>query len=95
MGNGAENGLRFKNGAALDKALKIRAAVLDKTGIVTRGEPAVTDVIPSKTWDGDGQVLLRLVACAERGSEHPLGDAVVRKAKEQKLVLVDPTAPTF
>ncbi|MBX3063343.1 MAG: copper-translocating P-type ATPase [Anaerolineae bacterium] len=91
VGKGAEHGILFKNSAALEKALKIKAVVLDKTGTVTRGEPAVTDVITSKTWNGDAQALLRLVGSAERGSEHPLGDAVVRQAREQKLALVDPT----
>ncbi|MBX3063825.1 MAG: copper-translocating P-type ATPase [Anaerolineae bacterium] len=90
VGKGAENGILFKNSAALEKALKIKAVVLDKTGTVTRGEPAVTDILTSKLWQQDQQSLLRLAASAERGSEHPLGDAVVRKAKEQQLTLSDP-----
>ncbi len=92
VGKGAENGILFKNSEALEQALKIRAVVLDKTGTVTRGEPTVTDVIASQTWGGaDGRDrLLQLAASVERGSEHPLGMAVVRAAQDAKLSLSDP-----
>src|SRR5713226_6817121 len=91
VGKGAENGVLFKNSAALEKALKINAVVLDKTGTVTRGEPAVTDVVVSKSWAGDTNRLLQLAASAERGSEHPLGTAVVKAAQSAGLTLSEPS----
>jgi Cu+-exporting ATPase len=94
VGKGAENGILFKNSEALEQALRINAVVLDKTGTVTRGEPTVTDVIASQTWAGGerpGDRLLQLAASAERGSEHPLGAAVVRAAQEASLKLSEPT----
>ncbi len=94
VGKGAENGILFKNSEALEQALRINAVVLDKTGTVTRGEPTVTDVIASKTWAGGERPsdrLLQLAASAERGSEHPLGAAVVRAAQEASLKLSEPT----
>lgn len=90
VGKGAENGVLFKNSAALEKAHKIKAVVLDKTGTVTRGEPVVTDVVVSKTWTGDKNRLLQLAASAERGSEHPLGTAVVKAAQAAGLALSEP-----
>src|SRR5579859_1151981 len=91
VGKGAENGVLFKNSAALEQALKINAIVLDKTGTLTRGEPAVTDVVVSKAWAGDSNRLLQLAASAERGSEHPLGTAVVKAAQSAGLALSAPT----
>jgi Cu+-exporting ATPase len=93
IGKGAENGILFKNSEALEQALRINAVVLDKTGTVTRGEPTVTDVIASKSWAADERPrdrLLQLAASAERGSEHPLGGAVVRAAQEAGLKLSEP-----
>ncbi len=92
VGKGAENGILFKNSEALEQALKINAVVLDKTGTLTRGEPAVTDVLTGTSWSGDKDQLLRLAASAERGSEHPLGEAVVRAAQSAGLALSAPTA---
>jgi len=96
-GKGAENGILFKNSAALERAHKLRAVVLDKTGTITQGEPAVTDVVisdcvaESKSEIGNRESeVLRLAASAERGSEHPLGEAIVRAAKEKGLALVEP-----
>ncbi|MCC7446787.1 MAG: copper-translocating P-type ATPase [Anaerolineae bacterium] len=92
VGKGAEAGILFKNSEALEQALKINAVVLDKTGTITRGEPAVTDIVPSQSWSGGTpDKLLKLAASAERGSEHPLGAAVVRAAQEAKLALTDPS----
>ncbi|HLY26848.1 MAG TPA: heavy metal translocating P-type ATPase [Aggregatilineales bacterium] len=92
VGKGAENGILFKNSAALEQALKIQAVVLDKTGTLTRGEPAVTDIVVSKTWtEGSQDSLLRLGASAERGSEHPLGTAIVKEAQSRNLSLSAPT----
>ena len=86
-GKGAENGVLIKGGEALETAHKLQTIVLDKTGTITKGEPVVTDVIPVAGMDG-GE-LLRLLASAERGSEHPLGEAIVRAAGEKHLKLSD------
>ncbi len=77
-GKGAENGVLVRDGAALEHAERIDAVVLDKTGTITRGEPSVTVVRPAAGVDE--RALLRLAATAERGSEHPLGEAIVRHA---------------
>ncbi|MGB7342059.1 MAG: heavy metal translocating P-type ATPase [Phototrophicaceae bacterium] len=87
-GRGAEMGVLFKNSESLENAHRLQTITLDKTGTITRGEPTVTDVI---TVDGfDEMDMLRLAASAERGSEHPLGEAVVKFAKYHKLKLSNP-----
>ena len=88
-GKGAENGILFKGGEYLEIARKVRTVVFDKTGTLTKGRPEVTDVI-SLSSDIEEQELLRLAAIAESGSEHPLGQAVVRKAKEEGIVVTAP-----
>jgi P-type Cu+ transporter len=86
-GKGAEFGILIRGGEALEGAHKLDAVVLDKTGTLTRGVPELTDI---HVGDGIGEVeLLRLVASAERGSEHPLGEAIVRGAKERGLSFVE------
>lgn len=90
VGKGAENGILFKNSAALEQAHKLTAIVLDKTGTITRGEPAVTDVVTSGEAAVSSEELLRLAASAERGSEHPLGESIVRSAQEKGLSLSEP-----
>ncbi|UCG25979.1 MAG: copper-translocating P-type ATPase [Chloroflexota bacterium] len=92
VGKGAENGILFKNSAALEQAHKITAVVLDKTGTITRGELAVTDIVASSQASLSGDELLRLAASAEQGSEHPLGEAIVRQAGELGLTLSIPAA---
>lgn len=92
IGKGAEVGILFKNSAALEQLLKVNAVVLDKTGTITRGTPAVTDVVLSAAWDGTRQKALQLAASAERGSQHPLGEAVVRAAESEGLALSEPSA---
>src|SRR5918995_3619018 len=83
-GKGAESGILIKGGEALEGAHKLETVVLDKTGTLTRGLPALTDLV----GDGIDEVeLLRLVASAERASEHPLGEAIVRGAKKRGLSL--------
>ncbi len=82
-GRGAEKGILFKGGAALEQTHRVQTIVLDKTGTLTEGRPVVTDVI-SADGIGPGE-LLRLAAAAERGSEHPLGEAIVRGAAERGL----------
>ena len=77
-GKGAEMGLLVRSGEALETARRLTTIVLDKTGTLTRGKPAVTEVVP---MDGiDEETLLRLAATVEQGSEHPLGRAVVEEA---------------
>ena len=85
---GAENGILFRNSESLERAGRVQVVVLDKTGTITRGEPAVTDLLPSADISKDE--LLRFAASAERGSEHPLGRAIVNAAIEKGLHLVDP-----
>jgi len=80
-GKGAEYGVLIRNAEALEKAHKVNTVLLDKTGTITRGEPAVTDFVP---FGGpDAAALLQLVAALERQSEHPLAEAVVRYAEAQ------------
>lgn len=87
-GKGAENGILFKGGEYLEIARKVNTVVFDKTGTLTEGKPSVTDVLD---LSGIGKSeLLRLAAIAESGSEHPLGQAVVRKAREQGMPVSNP-----
>jgi Cu+-exporting ATPase len=88
MGKGAENGILFKNSESLERARGLTAVVLDKTGTLTRGEPSVTDVVAGHGLDENG--LLMLAASVERGSEHPLGAAIVRAANERAITLKEP-----
>ncbi|MCI0636835.1 MAG: heavy metal translocating P-type ATPase [Actinobacteria bacterium] len=88
-GKGAEQGVLIRSAEALETAHKLDTIVLDKTGTVTKGEPALTDVVPVDSFSEDD--LVRLVASAERSSEHPLGQAIVRGAEELGTELVDPT----
>jgi Cu+-exporting ATPase len=88
-GKGAENGVLIKGGEALETAHKLQTIVLDKTGTVTRGEPALTDVVPEGGFEEAR--LLTLAAAAERGSEHPLGAAIVRAAQQRGLTLPEPS----
>ena len=87
-GKGAENGILFKSGDYLEIARKVNTVVFDKTGTLTDGKPSVTDVV-DVSGIGEGE-LLRLAAIAESGSEHPLGQAVVRKARERALPVSNP-----
>jgi Cu+-exporting ATPase len=92
-GKGAEHGILFKNSEALERAHELTTMVLDKTGTITRGEPSVTDVETQsgkRTGSLTRASLLRLAASAERGSEHPLGEAIIRAAQEEGLVLSEP-----
>ncbi len=80
-GKGAENGVLFKNAEALEETHKARAIVLDKTGTLTRGAPSVTDVLPRP--EVTVKDLLRWAAAVEAGSEHALGEAIVRRARDE------------
>lgn len=93
-GRGAEQGVLIKSGEALERAGNTSVVMLDKTGTITRGTPGITDIIPVKNivttardTDPDAQVneLLRLAASVEKGSEHPIGKAIVSRSKELSL----------
>ena len=85
-GIGAEHGILIKGGDALENTHKIDAIILDKTGTITEGKPEVTDIIVTNMIDQT--FLLQLAASAEKGSEHPLGEAIVKKAEQQDLPLL-------
>jgi P-type Cu+ transporter len=105
-GKGAELGILIRSGESLETAHKVRTVVLDKTGTLTKGEPQVTDIVPTadcrvpgvgpktadvgpRTLDAAAAELLRLAASLERDSEHPLGAAIVRRAKGEAVTLSD------
>jgi P-type Cu+ transporter len=83
-GKGAENGVLFKGGEALETAHHIQAIIFDKTGTLTEGKPTLTDVIP---YNMDKDILLRYTASAEQGSEHPLAQAIVKGATDKGIQL--------
>lgn len=85
---GATNGILFRNSETLERAGRINIVVLDKTGTITKGEPEVTDIIPVRKEDS--LELLRLAASAEKGSEHPLGHAIINEALNRNLSLEEP-----
>ena len=80
-GKGAEHGVLIKSGTALETAHRIDTIVFDKTGTITEGKPKVTDIVASEIITENE--LLRLAASAEKGSEHPLGEAIVKEAEEK------------
>ncbi|HEX8312996.1 MAG TPA: heavy metal translocating P-type ATPase [Chthoniobacteraceae bacterium] len=83
-GRGAQQGILIRNAEALEITHRLTTIVLDKTGTITEGRPVVTDILPEGISEEE---LLRLCASAERGSEHPLGAAIARRAEERGLVL--------
>ena len=91
-GKGAEMGVLFKSSEALERAGRLNTIVLDKTGTITRGQPAVTDIVISPSSGGalNETELLRMAASVEKGSEHPLGEAIVAEAGNRELSLSDP-----
>ncbi len=98
-GRGAEMGILFRSGEALERAGALNMVVLDKTGTITHGQPAVTDIITREAETGEINdhkelvqplELLRLAASAEKGSEHPLGEALVAEAGNREISLVSP-----
>ena len=88
-GKGAEIGTLFRSGEGLERAGKIQMVVLDKTGTITRGQPAVTDIL-LRDFDPGENEMLRLAASVEKGSEHPIGEALVAEAGDRGLALSDP-----
>lgn len=87
-GKGAEYGVLIRGGEALETAHKLNVVVLDKTGTITKGKPSVTDIIA--TGDFTEDEVLSFAASAEKGSEHPLGEAIVREAETRNLRLFSP-----
>lgn len=85
-GKGAEYGILIKGGAALESTHKVNTIVFDKTGTITEGKPEVTDILTS--GDITKQRLLQIAASAEKGSEHPLGEAIVRGAEKENLSIM-------
>ena len=89
IGKGAENGILIRSGEALETAHKLDIVVLDKTGTMTKGQPSVTDVVVAAS---DEAFVLRMAATVERGSEHPLGEAIVAGAQSRGIALGESTA---
>ncbi|WP_419741689.1 heavy metal translocating P-type ATPase [Paraclostridium dentum] len=88
-GKGAENGILIKGGEALESAHKINTIIFDKTGTITEGKPVVTDIVTTNIVSE--KELLQFAASAEKGSEHPLGEAIVKKGEEEKLEILNVT----
>jgi Cu+-exporting ATPase len=88
-GKAAEQGILFRSSEALERAGKVNSVILDKTGTITKGQPAVTDIVSADGLPVDE--LLRLAASVEKGSEHPLGEAIWAEATNRNLVLVTPS----
>ena len=88
-GKGAQNGILIRSAEALEISHKLQTLVLDKTGTITKGEPSLTDVISVDNVTEDE--LLRLVASAERSSEHPLGQAIIQGARDKGLEIAEPS----
>lgn len=91
MGKGAKNGILFKTGTALEEAGRIRIVALDKTGTITRGKPVVTDILPNGMTR---KSFLELAASLEVRSEHPLSKAILAKAEELSVKIVEPESFT-
>jgi len=87
-GKGAENGVLIKSAESLETTGQVDTIIFDKTGTITEGEPVVTDIVTAE--DFDQEEILTLAATAELGSEHPLGEAIIRDAREKKLALSSP-----
>lgn len=91
IGRGAELGILIKNGVALEISEKLTTIAFDKTGTLTRGEPEVTDIIGTNGTSGTGndlRELLKVAASVEANSQHPLAEAVVRRAREEGITIV-------
>lgn len=86
-GKGAENGLLIKGAEHLQSSQRVTTVVLDKTGTITKGEPEVTDIVTFNHYSEDE--LVKIAASAEKGSEHPLGEAIVNRAKEKGYQLLE------
>ena len=91
-GKGAEKGVLFKNSEALEMAARLGTLVLDKTGTLTVGKPSVVDVQVAEGFAGDENELLKMAASVEKGSEHPLGRAIVKEAHNRHIALLEPSS---
>jgi len=89
-GKGAENGILIRNGAAIQRMRDVSTIVLDKTGTITKGQPGVTDIMTADLSYPEKEIA-RIAASVEQHSEHPLGEAIVNKAKENEWMLDDTT----
>jgi Cu+-exporting ATPase len=97
-GKAAEHGVLFKGAQAIESASKLKTLIFDKTGTLTRGEPSVTDVLvrglppgkPESPWNLSPDAVLRFAASAEKNSEHPLGEAILRGAQARGVEIHDP-----
>ena len=89
VGKGAELGILIRGAEYLERAEKLKAVVFDKTGTLTKGEPEVTEVVTSDERRVTSEELLRLAAIAEKGSEHPLAEAIIKKATMMRLSIPD------
>ena len=89
-GKGAEMGILFKDSEALEKALRVKTIIFDKTGTITEGKLEVTGIIEAENFKNKKESLLQIAASLESGSEHPLGQAVVSKAREDNIELIEP-----
>jgi Cu+-exporting ATPase len=90
VGKGAEYGILLRSGEYVEKARKLTTVVFDKTGTLTKGEPSVTDVKAFETFEEKD--VLRYAAIAEKGSEHPLAEAILKRAKEANVTLANAEA---
>jgi Cu+-exporting ATPase len=87
-GMGAEMGVLIKSSEALERAGSVKMVVLDKTGTITRGQPGVTDILPSKIWKEND--LIQFAGSLEKNSEHPLGESIVAEAGNRSITLSEP-----
>ena len=87
-GKGAENGILIKSGEALETSHKIQTVILDKTGTITEGKPVVTDIITVNDTRINRKLLLQLAASSQKGSQHPLGEAMIKAAEKETLPLL-------
>jgi len=93
IGRGAEQGILIRGGDALEQARSVTTVVLDKTGTLTKGEPAVKEIVvpqESRQWGWTSDTVLQYAASAEQGSEHPIGEAIVKAAQAGGMTLADP-----
>ncbi len=88
-GKGAEKGVLFKNSEALEMAARLDTIVMDKTGTITIGKPAVVDLVPFEPVCQNQEALLRIGASVEKGSEHPIGKSIVREAEKRGIALFE------
>ncbi len=92
VGKGAELGILIRGAEYLEKAEKLNTVIFDKTGTLTKGEPEVTEIVPSSEFGVKREEVLQLAAIAEKGSEHPLAEAIIKEAKNMDLPIPDAEA---